>query len=173
MIPDYVLQMQEIQRQFESTANVLKEDWKDDVQKRFYDDFVTPFSEDTKTYMYGGSGIYGMGLDELLKLMEKQMNAMSSLAGVNVTADVVAVSLGGHSSLRGLADNEVVAAGVYDGAVHDEYRDRDYWHQEFPYNHGPKPGELMHNEMNQVTEERENSTESSYSDFRRRMGLNV
>ena len=44
--------------------------------------------------------------------------------------------------------------------------------QAIPYNHGPKPGELMHAEMNQVMEERDNSQEASYKDFRQRMGLN-
>lgn len=172
MIPDYVLQMQEIQRQLDSTASMLKNDWKDDVQKRFFEDYVTPFKKETNTYMYGGSGIYGMGLDELLKLMEKQMDAMSSVAGINVTAEVVAVSLGGQRHMRGLADNVVAEAGVYDEPVHNEHRDRDYWQQGFPYNHGPRPGELMHEEMNQVMEERDNSQEASYKDFRQRMGLN-
>lgn len=172
MIPDYVLQMQEIQRQFESTANVLEEDWQDNVQKRFYEEYVEPFKKDTDTYMYGGSNLYGKGLDELLKLMEKQMDAMSDIAEVNVTADVVAVSLGRQSALRGVAGNVIGAAGEYDGPVHDEYRDRNYWRQEFPYFHGPKPGALMHKEMNEVTEERDSSNVSSYDDFRQRMGLN-
>ena len=115
MIPDYVKQMQEIQGQLDSTANVLENDWKDAVKQRFFGDFVTPFDDDVKNFLYGGPNVYGPGLDELLKLMEKQMDAMSKVAGVNVTADVVEVTLGGQRHLRGLDGKIVADAGLHDG----------------------------------------------------------
>lgn len=171
MIPDYVKQMQEIQGQLDSTANVLENDWKDAVKQRFFGDFVTPFDDDVKNFLYGGPNVYGPGLDELLKLMEKQMDAMSKVAGVNVTADVVEVTLGGQRHLHGLDGKIVADAGLHDGPTLDENRDRDYWHRDSPYNHGPKPGEMLPDEMNQLSQEREHSDKTSYDDFRRRMGL--
>ena len=39
-IPDFAMQVQEVQRQIEAQSDVTAQDWKDAVQQRYYDNYM-------------------------------------------------------------------------------------------------------------------------------------
>ena len=53
MIPDYVLQVQEIQRNLESQSLVTMESWQDSVAKRFYANYMEKYSDVIYLYING------------------------------------------------------------------------------------------------------------------------
>jgi hypothetical protein len=129
MIPDYVLQVQETQRNLETQSLVTRENWQDSVAQRFYDNYVNKYDEKIYLYINGGMNITGMGLDELLRFFDKKQNEMEQLSGMNMSIDA-------GSGER----------------IHNDYRERVDWYE--PYK-GPQPGNLDAPEVKGIMNERE------------------
>jgi hypothetical protein len=130
MIPDYVLQVQEIQRNLESQSIVTRENWQDSVAQRFYDNFIQKYEDKIYLYIHGGMDITGMGLDELLRFFDQKQNEMSQLTGMGLDIDT--------------------GSG---NKVHNEYRERDPWYE--PWD-GTQPGNLNAGEVKEIMNERNN-----------------
>jgi hypothetical protein len=128
MIPDYVLQVQEIQRNLESQSIVTQENWQDSVAQRFYGNFIKKYDDKIYLYIHGGMDITGKGLDELLQFFDQKQNEMSQLTGMELNID----------------------AG-FGGKVHNEYREREPWDK---YYNSPQPGNLDAGEVKGIMNER-------------------
>ena len=55
MIPDFVLQTQEIQRQLESQIEVTMQKWQDSVAERFSKQYLEEYSTSINKYIIGGN----------------------------------------------------------------------------------------------------------------------
>ena len=125
MIPDYVLQVQEIQRNLETQSLVTREGWQDSVAKRFYEKYVDEYNKTTNLYINGGMGMMGMGLDELLRFFDQKQQEMERLSGVGM-------SIHAESGSR----------------IHNDWRERENWN-------GTQPGDLNAHEVKRIMNERE------------------
>jgi hypothetical protein len=128
MIPDYVLQVQEIHRNLESQSIVTRENWKDSVAQRFYDNFIKNYDDKIYLYIHGGMGMTGKGLNDLLQFFDQKQNEMTQLTGMSLNIDAGASS-----------------------KVHNEYRERDPWSENYD---GPQPGNLDAGEVKGIMNER-------------------
>jgi len=130
MIPDYVLQAQEIQRNLESQSIVTMENWQDSVAHRFNDAFIKPYEDRIYLYINGGMDITGMGLDGLLSFIDRKQSEMEQLSGMSINVNPSSGS---------------------EGRVHNEWRVRDPWYE--PFN-GTQPGNLDAREVKGVMNSR-------------------
>jgi len=171
-IPDFVMHVQEIQRQLEAQCDVTAEDWRDGVKERFYDMFINQYKSDLDLYIHGGVGITGMGLNELLVFIDEQMQKMERLTGV--PADITFICAAGASYTGTVRDNFGASIPVEafveiqerDGVVHNARRERDYWDEEDrPYEpgNGTRPGQYSNEEIKQIMDYR--SQDDYYKDF--------
>ncbi len=128
MIPDYVLQVQEIQRNLESQSIVTKESWQDSVAQRFYENYINKYNDKIYLYIHGGLGMTGKGLNNLLQFFDQKQNEMTELTGIS------------------LDFNKITSR-----KVHNEYRERDPWSDNFD---GPQPGDLDAGEVKGIMIER-------------------
>lgn len=177
-IPDFVMQVQEVQRQLEAQCEVTADDWRDDVKQRFYDNYINAYGEKLRLYIQGGcgtfslSGISGKGLNDLLIFLDEQMQKMGSLTGVS--ADVSFMWAAGASYTGTVRDNYGASIPVAafeeiqerDGVVHNEKLERDYWNEEEhpcdPGN-GTRPGQYSNDEIKQIMDYR--SRDDDYTGF--------
>lgn len=171
-IPDFAMQVQELQRQIEAQSDVTSQDWRDLVQKRYYENFIHAYKEITDLYIHGGMGMYGMGINELLVFLDEQMQKMEELTGV--PADVTFMCAAGASYTGSVRDNYGVNIPVEafrkvqerDGVVHNEKHERDYWREEgslFEPDNGTRPGQYSNEEIKQIMDYR--SQDDFYKDF--------
>ena len=128
MIPDYVLQIQETERNLQTQSIVTRENWQDSVAKRFYEQFVDKYEETMALYINGGMGMTGKGLDELLIFFDQKQKEMAQLTGRNISID-----------------------GGFGRRVHNDYREREDWYEPFD---GTQPGNLNAYEVKEVMNER-------------------
>ncbi len=128
MIPDYVLQVQEIQRNLESQSIVTRENWQDSVANRFFESYIKKYSEVFNIYINGGTGMRGKGLNDLLEFLDQKQKEMSLLTGMDMNVD------SGSS-----------------GKVHNQYRERNPWNENYD---GPQPGNLDAGEIKGIMNER-------------------
>lgn len=172
-IPDFAMQVQEVQRQIEAQSDVTAQDWKDAVQQRYYDNYMNAYKEMMELYIYGGSGISGKGINDLLVFLDEQMQKMEQLTGV--PADVTFMCAAGASYTGSVRDNYGVSIPVEafkevqerDGVVHNEKRERDYWREEgtfFEPDNGTRPGQYSNEEIEQIMDYR--SQDDFYKDFK-------
>lgn len=171
-IPDFVMHVQEVQRQLEAQCEVTAEDWKDNVQERFYNRYINEYKSCLELYIQGGAGISGKGLNDLLIFLDEQMQKMERLTGV--PADVTFMCAAGASYTGTVRDNFGVSIPVEafeeiherDGVVHNERRERDYWIEEErpcePGN-GTRPGQYSNEEIKQIMDYR--SQDDDYKNF--------
>lgn len=171
-IPDFVMQVQEVERQIEAQADVTSQDWKDNVQNRYYEKFIAPYSQYLNTYIHGGTGMSGKGINELLVYMDEQMQKMEQLSGVPAEVTFYAAAAGSSSGyVRDYYGKPIDVAEFSDnsrreGIVHNDRRERDYWDNEerlFSRGNGPRPGEYTNKEVVKVMEERQK--DDFYKDF--------
>ena len=52
-IPDFVMQIQEVERQLDSQFTITADDWKDEVQQRYYNEYVNKYKELIDRYING------------------------------------------------------------------------------------------------------------------------
>ena len=172
-IPDFAMQVQEVQRQIEAQSDVTAQDWKDAVQQRYYDNYMNTYKEKMELYIHGGSGISGKGINDLLVFIDEQMQKMEQLTGV--PADLTFMCAAGASYTGSVRDNYGVSIPVEafkeiqerDGVVHNEKRERDYWREEgtfFEPDNGTRPGQYSNEEIKQIMDYR--SQDDFYKDFK-------
>ena len=109
-IPDFAMQVQEVQRQIEAQSDVTAQDWKDAVQQRYYDNYMNAYKEKMELYIHGGSGISGKGINDLLVFLDEQMQKMEQLTGV--PADLTFMCAAGASYTGSVRDNYGVSIPV-------------------------------------------------------------
>ena len=171
-IPDFAMQVQEVQRQIEAQSDVTAQDWKDAVQQRYYDNYMNAYKEKMELYIHGGSEISGKGINDLLVFLDEQMQKMEQLTGV--PADLTFMCAAGASYTGSVRDNYGVSIPVEafkevqerDGVVHNEKRERDYWREEgtfFEPDNGTRPGQYSNEEIKQIMDYR--SQDDYYKDF--------
>jgi hypothetical protein len=132
MIPDFVLQMQEIEQNLQSQCEATKNQWQDSVAKRFYNNFIEEYSEKTKSYLFGAINMRGMGLDDLLKYIDCKQNEMKELSGVDAPAKEYSI-----------------------GRVHDSLRERNPWDTNiFPHT---QPGEMDAEDRHEILNKRDDA----------------
>lgn len=169
-IPDFAMQVQEVQRQIEAQSDVTAQDWKDAVQKRYYDNYMNAYKEKMEFYIHGGSGISGKGINELLVFLDEQMQKMEVLTGV--PADVTFLCAAGTSYSGSVRDNYGVDINVEssqevqgrNGIVHNEKRERDYWQEGGGSYNGTRPGQYSNEEIKQIMDYR--SQDDFYKNFK-------
>lgn len=169
-IPDFAMQVQEVQRQIEAQSDVTAQDWKDAVQKRYYDNYMNAYKEKMELYIHGGSGISGKGINELLVFLDEQMQKMEKLTGV--PADVTFLCAAGTSYSGSVRDNYGVDINVEssqevqgrNGIVHNEKRERDYWQEGGGSYNGTRPGQYSNEEIKQIMDYR--SQDDFYKNFK-------
>lgn len=132
MIPDFVLQMQEIERNLKSQSMATQRQWQDSVAARFYNKFIDEYEKKISAYLYGDVSMYGMGLDELLKFIDTKQNEMKELSGIDLPAEDYLM-----------------------GPVHNNKRERDPWNTNIsPFK---QPGEMDAEDRHKIMEHRDNT----------------
>lgn len=166
-IPDFVMQIQEVERQLESQFDITADDWKDEVQQRYYNEYVNKYKELIDRYINGSDfgEMSGKGLNDLLIFMNEKMQKMEEITGVSAdfTFDYASVLIHKSGFVRdnyGTAidvenNEEVLLRG---GIVHDENRERDYWREEggtiMDPDNGTRPGQYSGEEIKQIMDYR-------------------
>lgn len=164
-IPDFAMQVQEVQRQIEAQCDVTAQDWKDAVQKRYYDNYMNAYKENMELYIHGGYGISGKGINELLVFIDEQMQKMEALTGIS--SDVTFMCAAGASHTGSVRDNigvNIPVEAFYEiqergGIVHNNKRERDYWRDD-----DTRPGQYSNEEIKQIMDYR--SQNDFYKDFK-------
>lgn len=156
-IPDFVLQIQEAERNLKAQWQVVQQDWKLGTAQSFNDGVMDPYCLNFKRYITG-EGLTGYGVDKLMQQMDKHLQDMSKLTGVS---ENVAFACAAGPQYNGKVKNwfgeginvencdEVLNR---DGIVHNANRDRDYWNDNpgsSGYD-GVKPGELQDNDVKKI-----------------------
>lgn len=149
-IPDFVLQIQEVERNLKAQWQLVQEDWRDSAAESFKNDIMEPYTRNFQQYITG-EGIKGYGVDKLVQQMDKHLQDMERLTGVPANfAFACAAGPQYNGGVKNWFDEEidieqderVMRRG---GIVHNEFRDRDYWNDNpnsYDYD-GVKPGELQ------------------------------
>ena len=149
-IPDFVLQIQEVERNLKARWRVVKTGWNGAAADSFDSNVMSKFSLYIEQYITG-NGITGLGVDKLLSQMDKHLVDMQQLSGM--PADVAFECAAGpqhDGDIDVENDERVIERG---GIVHDELRNRDYWKDDIEslrYDEeydGVKPGELGNKEV--------------------------
>ena len=158
-IPDFSIQVLEIERHIKARADVAAEDWKDSVQERYYDRYIRQYEEKMELYIHGGMNMSGMGIDKLMLFVSDKLEQMSQLTGMS--EDVAFVYAAGPSYCGGGVhdnyDNEISVeeqdkVSYRNGVVHNERFEREYWNER---HNGIRPGEYDNDDIVKIMEERE------------------
>ena len=78
--PDFVLQIQEVERNLNAKWQTVQESWRDQVAESYKTGVMEPYAKNFNQYI-SGEGISGYGVAELLQQMNKHLQEMSSLTG--------------------------------------------------------------------------------------------
>lgn len=77
-IPDFALQVQEIEGNLKAEWQSVQEGWQDSVAEGFNMGVMEPYMRNFRQYLTG-EGISGYGLVQLLQQMENHLQDMASL----------------------------------------------------------------------------------------------
>lgn len=161
-IPDFVLQIQEAERNLKARWQVAQEDWKDAAAESFNDGIIDPYCKNFHQYITG-EGITGFGVDKLMQQMDKHLHDMADLTGMSEDVAFTYAAGGQHNGkVNNWFDREIDVENMEivkkrGGIVHNENRDRDYWNDN-PYSYdydGIKPGELQDKDIKQIMNEKQ------------------
>lgn len=78
--PNFVYQVQEVERDLEIEWQSVQQGWRDDVAERFNEKIMDPYMRVFRQYITG-EGITGYGIEQLLQQMERHLQDMASIAG--------------------------------------------------------------------------------------------
>lgn len=76
--PDFVLQVQEVERNLQAEWQTVQEGWQDSVADGFNNGVIIPYMRNFRQYLTG-EGISGYGLEHLLQQMDCHLQEMESL----------------------------------------------------------------------------------------------
>lgn len=156
-IPDFVLHIEEVERNLNASWNMVRMDTEGDcVIDAFEKGVYEPYSGYFRRYITGES-LYGLGVAELMTKMDEHLEQMSDLTGRS--PDVAFSCAAGPQYGLAVSAGEKDMIDVEDinlvqdrgGVVHDERRDRDYWD---PEKDGVKPGELQGQDIKNILNEK-------------------
>ncbi len=159
-IPDYVFQLQEIERQLLVQADMTAAVWKDDVKKRFYEQHVEQYSHIIQLVIngdhHGDFGIYKRGLNEMLEGISDCFNQMAGASGTSAEELFNRAMNGMHDGSLQDHYNQNVDVENYNkvrdrGIVYDENLERDYWSPTF---NGPRPGTMGSEDREEIMKRR-------------------
>lgn len=156
-IPDFVLQVQEVERNLKARWQVVQQEWKGAASDSFNSDIIEPYCRNFHQYITG-EGIKGYGIDRLMQQMDKHLQDMARLTGIS--EDVAFVCAAGpqyNGKVNNWFGNEIDVENAdvvvnRGGIVHDGNRDRDYWNDNpaaINYD-GAKPGELQDGDIKNI-----------------------
>ena len=161
-IPDFVLQIQETERNLKAQWQVVQDDWRDAAAKSFNDGIVEPYCQNFHRYITG-EGITGCGVDRLMQQMDKHLKDMARLTGIS---ENVAFACAAGPQYNGKVNNwfgEGIDVENMDvvkdrgGVVHNNNRDRDYWNDNPSLSgyDGVKPGELQDGDIKKIMNQKQ------------------
>lgn len=156
-IPDFVLQIQEIERNLKATWEVVHDDWRDESAQSFNDDVMPIYLSNFSRYITGNN-LTGYGVDELMQQMDKHLQDMAELTGISEDVQFTcAAGLQHNGKLHNVLNDEIEVEdsnGVIrnGGIVHDSNRDRFYWDERLD---GAKPGELSNEDIVELYKNKE------------------
>ena len=151
-IPDFVLQVQEVERNLQAEWQLAQEDWKDHIAERFNNGVIEPYSKNFQQYITG-DGLKGYGVDQLMQQMDKHLHDMSALTGISEDVAFVCAAGPQHNGrVNNWSDDEIDVENLdmvkdRGGVVHNDNQDRDYWREHCD---GAKPGELRDNDIQEI-----------------------
>lgn len=161
-IPDFVLQVQEAERNLKAQWQIVQKDWHDEAAKSFNENIMDIYCWNFGQYITG-KDIKGYGIDKLMQQMDKHMQDMSKLTGISAN---VAFAYAAGPQHNGMVNNwfdEAIDVENLEmvkdrgGVVHNENRDRDYWDNN-PYSRtydGVKPGELQNEDVKKIMNQKQ------------------
>lgn len=77
-IPDFVIQVHEVEQNLKSEWESVQNGWQDNVAEDFGKGVMEPYMRNFQQYLTG-EGINGYGLEQLLQQMDKHLQDMESL----------------------------------------------------------------------------------------------
>ncbi len=158
-IPDFVLQIEEVERQLRTQMEVTADDWRDRKKDEYYQKYMDPYCERIETYINGGTNMKGMGINELVVFCDNKLQEMENLSGIPANVQFELAAVGQHDGhLNDYFDNDMDVESMdmiknRGGVVHDNQHVRDYWDNSngCGYN-GPRPGELAQDDIRDIYE---------------------
>lgn len=78
-IPDFVVQVQQVEQNLRNEWQSVQNDWKDSVAESFNNGVMEPYMRNFPQYITG-EGISGYGIEQLLQQMDRHLQEMDSLA---------------------------------------------------------------------------------------------
>lgn len=158
-IPDFAMQIVEIEKGISGQAEESASLWKDDVQKRYYSEFIERYYKDMEIYIQGGQEIISKGLNDLLVFTDEKLTEMEQLTGVPADVAFTIAAIDNYDGGRITIDDRGNTVNVEDmyrvkergGIVHNPNLDRDYWEKQY----GPVPGELKSDEVKDIMKDRD------------------
>ena len=160
-IPDFVLQIQEAERNLKAKWQMVQNDWRGQAANNFNSGVMEPYTANFHKYITG-DGIRGCGVDDLMKRMDKHMQAMAKLSGVSEDVAFACAAGAQHNGgVNNMFDDHIDVENLdivrsRGGVVHNSNRDRDYWNNDsssFGYD-GAKPGELNNNDIEKIMQQK-------------------
>lgn len=79
MTHNFVQQIASIERELQAALNSTANYWQDDVKERFYNSYMNEYENKLELFIHGGTGNYGMGLEELLTFLDQKEREMDML----------------------------------------------------------------------------------------------
>lgn len=157
-IPDFVLQVQEVERQLLAQLDDARQDWGegDVVRQRFEEQVFEPYCQKIRDYL-DGTNIKDEGLNALMVSMSQHLDDMSELTGLPSDVAFACAAGAQNDGLVGdMMGREIDAEGNYNvvargGIVHTSRGSRDYWGP----NNGPAPGQLVQGDIKEIENNRE------------------
>ena len=77
-MPDFVFQIQEVERKLKAEWQSVQQGWKDRVAEGFDTGVMQPYIQNFQQYITG-KGISGYGVEKLLSQMDKHLKDMAPL----------------------------------------------------------------------------------------------
>jgi hypothetical protein len=160
-IPDFVLQIKEVERQLRSQMEATAEDWRDRKKEEYYQAYMEEYCNDIDTYITGKGNITGMGVNDLVVFCDRKLQEMERLSGISANVQFELAAIGQHNGcLNDYFDKDIDVEDMEmikrrGGIVHDDQHVRDYWNDNensVDYN-GPRPGELNQDEIGEIYRE--------------------
>ena len=157
-IPDFVLQIQEVERQLKTQMEATADDWRDGKREEYYQKYMDKYCDDIETYINGGGNMKGKGVNDLMVFCDQKLQEMERLSGISANVQFELAAIGMHNGhLNDFYDEDMDVENMKliknrGGVVHDANRVRDYWNNNrncVDYN-GPRPGELNQDDIKEI-----------------------
>lgn len=88
IIPDYAQQVIEVMRQLEGQAELTAQYWSDNKRKEYYTQYIEQYLQWLEKYVYGGDGMLGRGLNDLLQFISKKITEFEIITDSSITESI-------------------------------------------------------------------------------------